>query len=644
MDPAGSCLNARVGWPAWLCLGAIVCLGTWLRLSSLDEDALFIDEAESSLNALAILEHGYPADHYLGLPMFENTLTEPWPASSEYEFRDTSYSPRGMAIYHGWLPLYAIALSLQLHGIRPDVATDPPRVQHDDAEIRRRIRAARLPAVAFGALFVVAVFLAGRSLYGLDAGLAASLAAALLPGCLWIARQARYYSAALALSTLAVYLAWQVRRHGRWRDFAAAGIAFVLLFHTHSIAFVIALVPSALLLPGVLRQARAPAKLALWGGIVLLGLGPWMLWTGYLEHAARIPMARAYLDFPRDYFLYLRARPALLAAAALGLACGAGLLLVRRRLPGRLLEAARAGREGALFLVVWVLATYSGFHALVPAASCSLARLEHGLIGGPILLGAIALATLARALLPRHATPAAVAASLGLVLAWGGEPRRTNPYETRAVFELVEHLRTLEFGRDTRIYALPYQHFCLSYYTGLPVQTIAPVRREFLERYPGEVLILETVNRLPPPRRESVQGMATAAGAALDPDQAAAWVPVLHAAMIRAELAPLVREVRPEPALLPAWAAPAVAALRAESEQHGHGRFDFALDNPAMFQDLPPMTLDEFWPAFFYRFVGPERRTGARLNYAGRMRAASAEILPCSWIVLRCPRREVDPR
>jgi hypothetical protein len=120
----------------------------------MDEGALFIDEGESepqrALDPRARLSGG----HYMGLPMFENTLTEPWPESAEYEFRDTSYSSTGKAIYHGWLPLYAIAASLVLHGYGPDVPTDPPRVQHDDAEDppahpRRPVAFAR-----FGGLFL----------------------------------------------------------------------------------------------------------------------------------------------------------------------------------------------------------------------------------------------------------------------------------------------------------------------------------------------------------------------------------------------------------------------------------------------------------------------------------------------------------
>jgi hypothetical protein len=43
----------------------------------------------------------------------------------------------------------------------------------------------------------------------------------------------------------------------------------------------------------------------------------------------------------------------------------------------------------------------------------------------------------------------------------------------------------------------------------------------------------------------------------------------------------------------------------------------------------------EFWPAFFYRFVGAEERRGPGLNYAPRMRSAEARILPCNWVVLR---------
>ena len=87
----------------------VAAAGLGLRLLYLDAQPFWVDEAESSINALTILQKGYPANEYLGVPIYENTLLWKWPESAEYEFRDVSYSERGSAVYHGWFPLYPIA-------------------------------------------------------------------------------------------------------------------------------------------------------------------------------------------------------------------------------------------------------------------------------------------------------------------------------------------------------------------------------------------------------------------------------------------------------------------------------------------------------------------------------------------------------
>jgi len=634
--PACAGPGRRVTWGAVLVL---LLLGLGLRLRELDASTLFIDEAESALNALSILEHGYPADEVLGLPMFENTLTEPWPESEEYEFRDTSYA-RGKAVYHGWLPLYVMAASLALHGIGPDERVDPPRVLHGPEEMRARIRAVRLPSVAFALLLMLAVFGLGRALHGIEAGLAALLAVALAPKFVWLAQQARYYSAALALATLVVWCALRVRSLGRWRDFLAAALAGVALFHTHSVALVILLVPCALLLPGILRHERAGAKLAAAAAVMLLGILPWMLWTDYLEHAGRIPLARASLRL-LDYAAYVREREFEVAAFLTVVTALPLALLLRRRLPGRLAAALEEAAFPLTLLATWVVAGYLGFLLLMPAASCTFARLTHVLLVGLVLIQAVVLATVVRSLGRRSIPGAAALAMLACLTLRGDLLRRehANPFETRAVLELVEHLRARELSRTTRLYALPYQHFCLTYLTGLPVQSIAPVRREFLERYPGEILLLETARRLPHPRWERVQELAAARGIELAGLLAEEWLPRLDALVIRTELEPLVREVRPARGPQPPWVAPLVADLVREAALLGPGYFDFAADNPAMFAGTPPLTLADFWPRFFYRFVEPERRMGKRLNYAGRLAEARATILDSGWAVLDFPAR-----
>src|SRR5262249_27686429 len=143
---------------------------------------------------------GVPVDHYLGLPLYENTLTRPWPGSAEYEFKDSSYSGRGVVVYHGWLPLYAIAASFALAGVEPDQPAEVPRVRHTAEEMRRRTVAGRLPGVLFGGVFLVAVFFAGRELAGKAAAWAALAGGAVCTPAIYFARQARYYSAALALA------------------------------------------------------------------------------------------------------------------------------------------------------------------------------------------------------------------------------------------------------------------------------------------------------------------------------------------------------------------------------------------------------------------------------------------------------------
>jgi hypothetical protein len=56
-----------------------------------------VDEAESAINGLCIVAEGVPTDRFLGQPLYENTLVRAWPESPEYEFRDISYSDRGLA-------------------------------------------------------------------------------------------------------------------------------------------------------------------------------------------------------------------------------------------------------------------------------------------------------------------------------------------------------------------------------------------------------------------------------------------------------------------------------------------------------------------------------------------------------------------
>lgn len=139
--------------------------------------------------------------------------------------------------------------------------------------------------------------------------------------------------------------------------------------------------------------------------------------------------------------------------------------------------------------------------------------------------------------------------------------------------------------------------------------------------------------------------VAERAGVELTEDQAARLAPLLHRRLNEEALAPLVSALEPPVVRLEERLERLLPALEDELERVGIGAFDFASDNPAMFDGTAPMRLADFWPRFFWHFVAPEARTGPRLNYAERCRSGRATMLDSTWAVIRCPAREpVPPR
>lgn len=624
-----------------LLLVAAVVAAVALRLDGLTRRAPFIDEAESAINALTIHAHGFPVDRYLGLPIYENTLTEPWPEHPEYEFRDSSYSARGLAVYHGWLPLYAIAASFAAFDVRPDPR---PRgalaVRHSDEEIERRVFAARLPSVLFAALFVLALYLAGRSAYGADAGLAAAWAGALSSDCIYFGQFARYYSATLAMASLAAFAVWRLRRRDRSRDWLFAALALSALFHTHMLAFGVVL---ALFVPRCLKalsSGRAPLVVPALA-MMACATAPWLVYTGYFEDRGGGPPARELLEFPRDYVAYFVGRPAVGWSLALLVASGSVLWLLRRRLPVPAAAAWRNALPALKFHGAWLALSYASFLLLMPAASAFYSRLTLALVPAGIVLVAIATAAGLRSTLGNRG-PVLAPALLSFALiasgrAFSGGMGDTRPeLATGPLRELIEHLRGLELGAGTRLYSLPDQHLVLQWTTGLPVQSIAPVRREFLDRVRAEVVVIETADPWPAPTLDEVERCADGAGMSLTRDAARAAAEKLRTRLRREMLAEKVASVSPPLEELAPWMRCVVESQRARRERPDYG-LDYAAYNPAMLRGTRACDAATFWPAFFYRFVGPEARQGERVNYSGRLRRAHAHVLESGWTVIRSP-------
>jgi hypothetical protein len=638
--------SSLLGWQGGLFV-AILGYGIFLRIWELGSKPFWVDEAESGINALNILGHGVPVDHYLGLPLYENTLTRPWPESKEYDFKDSSYSERGVSIYHGWLPLFAMAASYALTGVQPDEVGPGLGVRHSSAEMRWRTVAGRIPAVVFGAVFLVALFGAARRLYGPDAAWTALAAGVVCTPAVEFARQARYYSATVALTACCAHLAWRIIQQGRWRDILLGAVAFVLLFHTHALSFVTTCAVCGLAIPWLFGHRQPVAKLAVFAAIVGAGVVPWVVWTGFISAARDVPKARSLLSVEdvQDFAGQLGVFPLLAALALLGLLAA---VILRKRLPGRLIRPFADHAGAFCFLAAWALIGVIAFVFFMPAVSFFYGRLVLTIFVPGLLLGAVFFAALARVVSPRFAALLAPAVLIGALVAmrqatfWPASEAPGTP----TTFDVIEHLRGLHFKPGTRIYATPNHHLTLTFYTGMPVQSVAPVSRSFLDDYEGELLIVEAGSMAPPgPRYEpltwqEIQRVAGEAGHSLTETEARDLERLLASRLVREDAC--ARGARVTPALepLPGYCDRLLRYQREKTEV-GVTKFMKKTGNP-MFKGYHPQDYLECWLTFYYRFVpdNPEAHLGKHLNYAKRVRGAEATVLPLEWVLYRCPARK----
>jgi MFS family permease len=622
----------------------LLAAGVWLRGHDLAATPTTGDEAESAINALTILQTGLPRGEYLGLPIYENTLIEPWPGNEEYEFRDSSYSNKGLAIYHGWLPLYAMAGSMKAFGVGPDPTPAPDealKVRHDSDQIRRRVIAARFPAILFGAGFMLLLFFSGRELFGTDAGLAALAVGAFGRPFVYMGREARYHSATLMLTTACCWLVWRAFRYARWRDFVWLAVAMVLLFYTHLLGFMIATVMmTAVAIALLYRDRTSLPKLLACGAIIAVSCGPWILLSGILSQTTHLPPARLFLSFPADLIYYPLLRMPFLVFPVLGLLWLIVAWIFHHRLPETVTRPLARHRRQIAYLLGWVVVGIVLFTLLIPAASYFYKRLTLAVMGPGVLWGALVIAAAARAWLAKGSVIVAPLAFLAIVTVgnmahlWFLEaPDRTETYE------FIDHLRTVKIEPGTKLYCTPNHQLALTYLAGLPVQSVAPVRKSFFDSYPGPMLIVDSAPPCVPLSVYEVRRVATEQAPTIAPPsdaELAALAQEVACVVVREKLHGKVASIEPPPPPLPPYGKKLLELQRKELERELDEFQSRGANNP-MLRGYPLRDWSDWWPLFFYRCVEPRSRMGDNLSYANRLRSATAEVLPSGWVLYHCP-------
>jgi hypothetical protein len=445
-------------------------------------------------------------------------------------------------------------------------------------------------------------------------------------------------------------------------DFLIGALSFVLLFHIHLLSFVVACATFGLLLPiMVYRNAKDLIRIAAFALIVAAGTLPWIFLTEFYRHQSRIPRGWSLLSMPRDLVRFPPAQSIMLAIPCLFLL----FVLVAWRSSGfpahrkaLLLDAL----PPLLFLTAWGACGYIVFLLFMPAASFSRTNMSYW---GPVsLIIPVIIASVLRfaASFLRDPTSAAHPADgergiTAVSSAGAPTPSRVLPvWAVAAGIVLMAHsvlgtdahrgtswpdlgqmantLAAMNLQPDTRIYASPNDQLVLSFYTGLPIQSIAPVRKSFLDSYPGDVVVVQRgifdpyVEALTP---EQLQTEASRTGKHLSERDAESLSALLRTHDYRQTILRNVTGMPGRVEEVPSFAR--AAFLQFREENHA------SISRPAWSLDLMTRgydvaTFSDWGDVFFYRFVDPYSRLGSNRNYAARLRGAKAFVLAQSGTVI----------
>jgi hypothetical protein len=204
----------------------------------------------------------------------------------------------------------------------------------------------------------------------------------------------------------------------------------------------------------------------------------------------------------------------------------------------------------------------------------------------------------------------------------------------KEVAALIEALASKEFAPGTRLYATPSDHLTWTYYTGLPVQSVAPIRREFFETYPAPVVFIENQMDAFPPSEESVIEALVLANKEVTPESIQKVRSVVWNALSSRDLRRRgIQSASPDGP----WEHPVFQRLKEDTDsafERYQTNYLFEIQKLPVFRGVSVSSIKDVWLGFFYRFVNPEQRLGQNFNLLPRMRTAAVEFVPESQSVI----------
>ena len=252
-----------------------------------------------------------------------------------------------------------------------------------------------------------------------------------------------------------------------------------------------------------------------------------------------------------------------------------------------------------------MLIGFAAFTFLIPAASYFYKRMALGFLGPGLIFGAILFALIIRAIWPRRSNWLAPLAFFVAVVACG---EVFMPWwdssEPNGTLEAVQWLSTHDLPADAKLYCTPNDQLTLTFLTGLPVQSVAPIRKNFIDSYPGRMIVIESSPPYQQLQLDDIVRIAGQSGTKLSWMDAWKLQAPLCTRLQRIELASRCEKVDPPLEPTQSFTDAIVAFQREYTMRRQQHWMDNGANNPVMRGfDIPNFA--SWWPIFFYRFVDP---------------------------------------
>lgn len=452
----------------------IIVIAIFFQFYNLHLPVMNTDEAEVYLASQSIFESGVPKGFY-NIPFYENAYVYK-SNSSMYEFAPTNYYKTDTVLRKGWLTYYITAFA-SLFGNNEFILRFP-----------------------FALISIVATFFffrLNKLLFNRRTAYIASFLFAVSPSLLFYGRMVRYYSPMILLIILSTYFLLKALHEDKQKYFIGTALALALLFYTNILIFVSLILVFLIYLFIIKTKIRKSIIQSII--LLLILILPWAFTSGFLWNLAKEPKSIVSASFAfQSITAGINNQGLLNIILYVGIILLVANIFFRKNIKKTFIywNNKKSSQLIFIYLIVmiilpWIIAPTSSFEEklflpLIPIALIVIARVFDSIM--KLFKNKVFHYTIVLIIL---------VLTFSSVTVLGDKGHNSLPVsqifnlEKDLMYEHIEEIIQSQTDNNLLILTTSNQ-FPMMFYTNYSAQIVWPVRKEFINNYDEELVIIET--------------------------------------------------------------------------------------------------------------------------------------------------------